>query len=186
MLITSTDDIPGRNITEVRGMVRGSTVRARNIGRDITAGFRNLVGGELPEYTNLLDESRALAIERMVEQAESLGANAIVGTRLGGLVGHGFVGAGLSHQDAVHAVEPGLLQFGVADSSALCFYLSLELFALRFHLSPKFFNLICKFFALCFYLSPEFFAQVVYLGFESAALGVYLPDEHGGRGEYAY
>ena len=81
MLITTTDNVPGRNITEVKGMVRGSTVRARNIGRDITAGFRNIVGGELPEYTNLLDESRALAIERMVEQAESLGANAVVGAR---------------------------------------------------------------------------------------------------------
>ncbi|MYA61132.1 MAG: YbjQ family protein [Dehalococcoidia bacterium] len=81
MLITSTDNIPGRNITEVKGMVRGSTVRARNVGRDIMAGFRNIVGGELPEYTNLLEESRALAVERMTEQAESLGANAIVGAR---------------------------------------------------------------------------------------------------------
>ena len=81
MLIVSTDSIQGRNITEVKGMVRGSTVRARNIGRDITAGFRNLVGGELPEYTNLLDESRALAVSRMTEQAEEMGANAIVGAR---------------------------------------------------------------------------------------------------------
>ena len=81
MFIVSTDSIQGRNITEVKGMVRGSTVRARNIGRDITAGFRNLVGGELPEYTNLLDESRALAVSRMTEQAEEMGANAIVGAR---------------------------------------------------------------------------------------------------------
>ena len=81
MLIVSTDNIQGKNITEVKGMVRGSTVRARNIGRDITAGFRNLVGGELPEYTNLLDESRALAVSRMTEQAEEMGANAIVGAR---------------------------------------------------------------------------------------------------------
>lgn len=81
MLITTTSDIPGRNIIEVKGIVRGSTVRARNIGRDITAGFRNIVGGELPEYTNLLDESRALAIERMTQEAESMGANAIVGAR---------------------------------------------------------------------------------------------------------
>ena len=81
MLIVSTDSIHDRNITEVKGMVRGSTVRARNIGRDITAGFRNLVGGELPEYTNLLDESRALAVSRMTEQAEEMGANAIVGAR---------------------------------------------------------------------------------------------------------
>ena len=81
MLITTTDNIQGRNITEVKGMVRGSAVRARNIGRDITAGFRNIVGGELPEYTNLLNESRSLAIDRMTEEAESLGANAIVGTR---------------------------------------------------------------------------------------------------------
>ena len=81
MLITTTDSIPGKKIIEVKGMARGSTVRARSIGRDITAGFRNLVGGELPEYTNLLDESRALAISRMTEDAESMGANAIVGTR---------------------------------------------------------------------------------------------------------
>lgn len=81
MMIVSTDSIHDRNITEVKGMVRGSTVRARNIGRDITAGFRNLVGGELPEYTNLLDESRALAVSRMTEQAEEMGANAIVGAR---------------------------------------------------------------------------------------------------------
>ncbi|MCY4654152.1 MAG: YbjQ family protein [Dehalococcoidia bacterium] len=81
MLITTIESIPGRNIIEVKGIVRGSTVRARNIGRDITAGFRNIVGGELPEYTNLLDESRALAIERMTQEAESMGANAIVGAR---------------------------------------------------------------------------------------------------------
>ncbi len=82
MLITTTDDIPGRKIAEVKGMVRGNTVRARSIGRDITAGLRNLAGGELPEYTELLVESRELAIRRMTEEAESLGANAIVGARL--------------------------------------------------------------------------------------------------------
>ena len=81
VLITTIESIPGRNITEVKGIVRGSTVRARSIGRDITAGFRNIVGGELPEYTNLLEESRALAMSRMVAQAEELGANAIVGAR---------------------------------------------------------------------------------------------------------
>ena len=81
MLITSTDNIPGRNITEVKGMVRGNTVRARNIGRDITAGLRNIVGGEMPEYTELMADSREVAIQRMTEQAESLGANAIVGAR---------------------------------------------------------------------------------------------------------
>lgn len=81
MLITTTDNVPGRNITEVKGMVRGNAVRARAIGRDITAGLRNIAGGELPEYTELMAHSRDLAIERMTEQAESLGANAIVATR---------------------------------------------------------------------------------------------------------
>ena len=81
MLITTTEEIPGMRITDVKGMVHGNTVRARSIGRDITAGLRNLVGGELPEYTELIAESRDMAVERMTQQAESVGANAIVAVR---------------------------------------------------------------------------------------------------------
>ena len=81
MLITTTEEIPGMRITDVKGMVRGNTVRAHSIGRDITAGLRNLVGGELPEYTELIAESRDMAVERMTQHAESVGANAIVAVR---------------------------------------------------------------------------------------------------------
>ena len=81
MLITTTEEIPGMRITDVKGMVCGNTVRARSIGRDITAGLRNLVGGELLEYEELIAESRDMAVERMTQQAESLGANAIVAAR---------------------------------------------------------------------------------------------------------
>ena len=83
MIIVTTEHIPGMKVTEVKGLVRGNAVRARAIGRDITAGLRNLVGGELPEYTKLLTESREMATQRMIERAEELGANAIVSTRFG-------------------------------------------------------------------------------------------------------
>ena len=81
MIITTTDEVAGKEIVEVKGLVRGNSVRARAIGRDITAGLRNLVGGELPEYTQLLAESRELAVQRMTERAEAMGANAVVGAR---------------------------------------------------------------------------------------------------------
>ena len=81
MIITSTDEIEGMEIKKVLGLVRGNSVRARHIGRDITALFRNVVGGELPEYTRLMAESREVATERMIGRAEELGANAIVATR---------------------------------------------------------------------------------------------------------
>ncbi len=81
MIIATTDEIKGKRITKVLGLVRGNAVRARHIGRDIMAGLRNLVGGEVKEYTKLLAESREEAVERMVQRAEDMGANAIVGTR---------------------------------------------------------------------------------------------------------
>ena len=81
MIITTTDHIPGATIIESLGLVRGSTVRSRHIGRDIMAGFRNIVGGEVVEYTKLLAEAREQSIQRMVDSAESMGANAIVGAR---------------------------------------------------------------------------------------------------------
>ena len=81
MIITTTDQIEDKRIVEVKGLVQGNTIRARNVGRDIMAGFRNIIGGEIVEYTNLMTEARGQASERMVAQAEEVGANAIVGMR---------------------------------------------------------------------------------------------------------
>jgi uncharacterized protein YbjQ (UPF0145 family) len=81
MIVVTTEQIEGKRITETLGMVRGSTIRARHMGRDIMAGLRNIVGGEVKEYTLMLAQAREEAMQRMIEQAENLGANAIVGTR---------------------------------------------------------------------------------------------------------
>lgn len=81
MIITTTDTVPNKQITEILGVSRGSTVRARNFGRDFMAGIKNLVGGEIDEYTKLQAQSREEAIERMVKDAERLGADAIVNVR---------------------------------------------------------------------------------------------------------
>jgi uncharacterized protein YbjQ (UPF0145 family) len=82
MIITNTETIPGREIIEILGIARGSTVRARNIGRDIFAGLKNIVGGEIEEYTQLQAQSREQALQRMEEDAKKLGADAIVNIRL--------------------------------------------------------------------------------------------------------
>ncbi len=81
MIVVNTFEIAGKRIVRTLGLVRGNTVRARHLGRDILAGFRNVVGGEVHEYTKLLAESRESALDRMVEEARSLGANAITGVR---------------------------------------------------------------------------------------------------------
>jgi len=81
MIISTTETIPNRQIAEVLGICRGSTVRARNVGRDIFAGLKNLVGGEINEYTKLQAQSREQALERMIQDAEKLGADAIVNVR---------------------------------------------------------------------------------------------------------
>ena len=81
MIVTNIEYIPNREITEHFGVVSGSTVRAKHVGRDIAASFKNIFGGELKGYTELLSESREEAIERMKEQAQSLGANAILNVR---------------------------------------------------------------------------------------------------------
>ncbi len=78
MLITTQDELSGYQIVGYRGIVRGSTVRTRHIGKDILAGLRNLVGGEVSEYTKLLAEAREQAMDRMIDHANSLGANGIV------------------------------------------------------------------------------------------------------------
>ncbi len=79
MLLSTTHTMQGKTITKYIGLVRGNTIRARHIGRDIMAGLRNIVGGEITDYTKMMAESREQAIDRMVEEAEKLGANAIVG-----------------------------------------------------------------------------------------------------------
>ncbi|MCI0438469.1 MAG: YbjQ family protein [Chloroflexi bacterium] len=81
MIIVTTDEIEGRTIQQVLGMVMANSVRARHIGRDIMAGLRNIAGGEIHEYTRLLAESREQAVQRMVDRATEMGANAIVGAR---------------------------------------------------------------------------------------------------------
>lgn len=81
MLMTNIETIPGKTIQTCYGVVSGSTVRAKHVGRDIMAGLKNIVGGELRGYTELLEESRAHAIERMQAQATAMGANAIVNVR---------------------------------------------------------------------------------------------------------
>ena len=81
MILSNTEDVPGRRIVEFYGIVTGSTVRAKHLGRDLMAGLKNIVGGELTGYTELLNEARGEAIERMSAQAESVGANAVVNVR---------------------------------------------------------------------------------------------------------
>ena len=81
MIITNIETIPGRTISEHFGLVSGSTIRAKHVGRDIMASLKNLVGGELKGYTQLLQESRKQAMDRMIAQAKQLGANAIVNVR---------------------------------------------------------------------------------------------------------
>ena len=81
MLVVNTETIPGYRIVAFRGLVQGNTVRAKHLGRDIAAGLKNLVGGELRGYTELLTESRREAMQRMIAQAQQLGANAVVNVR---------------------------------------------------------------------------------------------------------
>lgn len=81
MIITTTETVPGHEISQILGITRGNVIRAKHVGTDIIAGFRQLVGGELTEYTKLMSEAREQAYDRMVHHAQSLGADAIVGMR---------------------------------------------------------------------------------------------------------
>jgi len=81
MIIATSSNIVGKEITKTFGVVRGNTVRARHVGKDIIAGLKTIVGGEIQEYTKLMAESREQSIDRMVEEAKALGANAIVDAR---------------------------------------------------------------------------------------------------------
>lgn len=80
-VLSNLETVPGREIVAWKGLVQGNTVRAKHVGRDIMAGLKNIVGGELRGYTELLEDARSQAMERMVEQARSLGANAVVNVR---------------------------------------------------------------------------------------------------------
>ncbi len=82
MILSNTETLPGKEIVEILGIARGSTVRTRNIGHDIFAGLKNLVGGEIEEYTKLQADAREQAIQRMIQDAEKMGADAIVNIRL--------------------------------------------------------------------------------------------------------
>lgn len=81
MLITTTETLPGKKISESLGIARGSTVRARNVGKDIFAAFKNIIGGEIEEYTKLQADSREQALSRMIADGKRLGADAIVNVR---------------------------------------------------------------------------------------------------------
>lgn len=100
MLLATTDTIPGKTITQCLGLVRGNTIRARHMGKDLLAALRNVVGGEITEYTKLLGESREQALDRMMEEAKKMGANAIVGVRFS------------TSEVAAHAAE--ILAYGTA------------------------------------------------------------------------
>ena len=82
MILSTTNSIPGREISEIKGVVRGSTVRARHVGRDFVAALKNIVGGEIEEYTRLQADAREQALQRMIKDAEKLNADAIIGVRI--------------------------------------------------------------------------------------------------------
>jgi len=81
MIIVTTDFVPGRKITEAVGVVRGNTIRARHLGKDILAWLKNIVGGEIEEYTKMIAESREQSMDRMIEEATLLGADAVINVR---------------------------------------------------------------------------------------------------------
>lgn len=81
MILVNTESIPGKTVVKTLGLVRGNTIRARHLGRDIMAFLRNIVGGEIKDYTKMMAESREQSLDRMVEEAEGLGANAILNVR---------------------------------------------------------------------------------------------------------
>ncbi|MGL4848213.1 MAG: YbjQ family protein [Clostridium sp.] len=83
MIILTTPSYPGKEIIDVKGVVSGSTIQCKNVGRDIGSAFKNLVGGEMVAYKEMLDKSREIAVDRMIKEAEEMGANAIISFMLG-------------------------------------------------------------------------------------------------------
>jgi uncharacterized protein YbjQ (UPF0145 family) len=82
MIVVTSPDVPGRKVVEVLGLVRGNTIRTRHVGHDIQAIFRNIAGGEVREYTKMLAEAREQSVDRMLEEAEALGADAVIAVRI--------------------------------------------------------------------------------------------------------
>ncbi|MGB5301518.1 MAG: YbjQ family protein [Gemmatimonadota bacterium] len=101
MMITPSATVAGHRITRTLGLVRGNTIRARHVGKDILAGFRNIVGGEVSEYTKMMAESREQALDRMVAEAEEAGADAIVNLRFATSYVMGSASEILAYGDAV-------------------------------------------------------------------------------------
>jgi uncharacterized protein YbjQ (UPF0145 family) len=81
VIVVNTDFVPGREIVEILGLVRGNVIQAKHIGKDIAAGFRHMIGGEITEYTEMMSEAREIALKRMVDKAEEMGADAVVNLR---------------------------------------------------------------------------------------------------------
>jgi len=102
MMMTPSATVAGHRITRTLGLVRGNTIRARNIGRDILAGLRNIVGGEVTEYTKMMAESREQALDRMMAEAERIGADAIVNVRFATSYVMGSASEILAYGDAVN------------------------------------------------------------------------------------
>ncbi|MBE4906803.1 YbjQ family protein [Bacillus luteolus] len=82
MIIVTTEFVPGKEVKELKGFVKGSTVQSKHIGKDLLAGLKTIVGGEIKDYTDMMTEARKIAIGRMVEDAKKMGANAVIGVRL--------------------------------------------------------------------------------------------------------
>ncbi|MGW8282849.1 MAG: YbjQ family protein [Gemmatimonadota bacterium] len=101
MILTPSAGLPGYRIVSSHGLVRGNTIRARHVGRDITAALRNLVGGEITEYTKMMAEAREQALDRMIEEAETMGANAVVSLRFATSYVMGSASEILAYGDAV-------------------------------------------------------------------------------------
>ena len=106
MIVVTSPDIAGKKVVRTLGLVRGNTIRARHLGKDILAAFRNMVGGEIHEYGKLLAEAREQALDRMVDEAEQLGANAIIGVRFATSVVMGGAAEMLAFGTAVVVEEP--------------------------------------------------------------------------------
>jgi uncharacterized protein YbjQ (UPF0145 family) len=81
MIVVTIDNVPGKRVVKTLGLVKGNTIRARHVGKDILAGLKGLVGGEISEYTKMVAESREQSLDRLIEEAEALGANAVLGLK---------------------------------------------------------------------------------------------------------
>jgi uncharacterized protein YbjQ (UPF0145 family) len=107
MIVTPASSVAGYRVTRTLGLVRGNTIRARNIGRDIVAVLKNMVGGEIEEYTKMMAESREQALDRMIAEAQQLGADAVVDVRFGTSYVMGSAAEILAYGNAVQLIADG-------------------------------------------------------------------------------